>query len=161
MPATKKTKKLNKVKLKMRISWKNVIIYAFLILFTAFLFFGISQPSGTSFEDVKTVPLSQLISDVNKGKVSSIEVFPNKIQADENGTTVRSFKELDASVYQLFKDANVSLAKTKVVIKDDTTLNTWINIIGGILPVILMVAFFYFIFRQNHNRLTKQHMFWH
>ena len=148
MPATKKTKKLNKVKLKMRISWKNVIIYAFLILFTAFLFFGISQPSGTSFEDVKTVPLSQLISDVNKGKVSSIEVFPNKIQADENGTTVRSFKELDASVYQLFKDANVSLAKTKVVIKDDTTLNTWINIIGGILPVILMVAFFYFIFRQ-------------
>ncbi|HYM65045.1 MAG TPA: ATP-dependent zinc metalloprotease FtsH [Candidatus Sulfotelmatobacter sp.] len=149
MAGIKKPKRLKQVKVKMKFSWKNIIIYAFLILFTAFLFFGASQSSTTSFDqNVKTVPLSQLIGDVKSGKVSNINVFPNKIDATEKGITLESFKEVNADIYQLFKNANVPLDKTKVVIKDDTSLNNWISILSGILPVILMVAFFYFIFRQ-------------
>lgn len=133
----------------MKWSWKNIVIYAFLIIFTAFLFFGITQPTGTgTSEQSKTVPLSSIISDVKQGKVSSIEVYPNKIIAKEKNLIVESFKETNASVYQLFKDAGVDLGKTKVAVKDETTLNNWINILTGILPIILMVAFFYFIFRQ-------------
>jgi len=133
----------------MRLSWKNLIIYASLLIFMAFLFFGISQPGTTSLENTtKTVPLSQLISDVSKGKVSELNVYSNKIDAIEKTGTIESFKETSADVYQLFQNANVKLDKTKVVIKDDTTLNNWISVISGILPVILMVAFFYFIFRQ-------------
>lgn len=147
MASIKKPKKLRNFK--MKLSWKNITIYIFLIAFTAFLFFGVSQPGnlGTG-EATKTVPLSNLIADVKSGRASSIDVYPNKLIAKEKNTTVQSFKETDASVYQLFKDANVSLGKTKVVVKDETTLNNWIGIISGILPVILMVAFFYFIFRQ-------------
>lgn len=149
MASIKRPKKLKHVKVKMRFSWKNIIIYAFLVIFTAFLFFGVSQPSGTNFQNnVKTVPLSSLINDVKEGKVSLINVYPNKITATEKDVIVESFKEVNADVYQLFKNANVSLDKTKVVIKDDTTLNNWVNIISSILPIILMVAFFYFIFRQ-------------
>ena len=151
MPADiKKPKKFKQFKFKTRFSWKNIIIYAFLIIFTGFLLFGVSQPTGTSLESstVKTIPLSQLINDVKEGKVSSINVYSNKIDATEKAGTFESFKETDADVYQLFKNAGVTLNKTKVVIKDDTTLNTWINILSGVLPIVLMVAFFYFIFRQ-------------
>ena len=149
MAGVKKPKGLRQVKLKMKLSWKNIVIYAFLLIFTGFLFFGVNQQNPTSSSDnIKTVPLSQLISDVKQGKVSSIDVYPTKIDAKEKKVTIESFKETGASVYQLFKDANVNIGKTKVVIKDDTTLNNWINILSGVLPILLMVGFFYFIFRQ-------------
>lgn len=148
MASLRKPKKLKNVRVKMRFSWKNIVIYAALIIFTGFIFFGISSPSGTSLQDVKTIPLSQIINDVKQGKVSSMDIYPNKIQATEKSGQVESFKETDASVYQLFKDAGVNIDRTKVVIKDDTTLNNWINILSTVLPILLMVGFFYFIFRQ-------------
>jgi cell division protease FtsH len=146
----RKPKKFKQFKLKTKMSWKNIIIYAFLIIFTGFLLLGISQPNGTSLDssNAKTIPLSQLINDVKQGKVASINVYPNKIDAVEKQGTVESFKEVGSDAYQLFKNAGVSLDRTKVVVKDDSTLNTWINILSGALPIILMVAFFYFIFRQ-------------
>ena len=144
----KKIKHLKRIKVKMKFSWKNIIIYAFLILFTSFLFFGASQPSGKSLDSVKTVPISNIIEQVKQGKVSSIDVYPNKITATTKEGLIQSFKEVNADVYQLFKDAGVSLGSTKVVIKDDTTMNNWINILTSVLPILLMVAFFYFIFRQ-------------
>ena len=149
MAGVRRPKQLKSVKFKMKFAWKNIVIYAFLIIFTAFLFFGISSSSGPSLSPtVKTVPLSTLISDVKAGKVSSMDVYSNKIDATEKSTTVESFKEASSDVYQLFKNANVNLGKTKVVIKDDTTLNNWVNILGTALPLLLMVGFFYFIFRQ-------------
>ncbi|MCL5970739.1 MAG: ATP-dependent metallopeptidase FtsH/Yme1/Tma family protein, partial [Patescibacteria group bacterium] len=148
MAGIKRPKKLKYVKVKMKFSWKNIIIYAFLILFTSFLFFGASQPSGKSLDSVKTVPISNIIEQVKQGKVSSIDVYPNKITATTKEGLIQSFKEVNVDVYQLFKDAGVSLGSTKVVIKDDTTMNNWINILTSVLPILLMVAFFYFIFRQ-------------
>jgi len=146
---TKIKKPRNKnFKLKLNLSWKNLIIYAFLILFTGFLFMGIAAPSGNSTQTTKTVPLSQLIADVKQGKVSSIEVSSNKIDATEKSGIVEASKESTADVYQLFQNAGVKLDKTKVNIKDDTALNSWINILSGVLPILLMVGFFYFIFRQ-------------
>ena len=110
---------------------------------------GITQPNGTQVgQTTKTVPLSQLIQDVKQGKVSSMDVYSDKIDATEKSGIVEASKETTADVYQLFQNAGVKLDKTKVNVKDDTTLNTWINILGSVLPVILMVAFFYFIFRQ-------------
>ncbi len=149
MAAIKKPKKLKQVKVKMKFSWKNIVIYAFLLLFAAFIFMGLSQPSGSQpFAETKTVPLSQIISDVKAGKVTSITVDPNKITAAEKNQTLQSFKESSSNVYQLFKDAGVGLNNTKVVVNDETTINNWINLLSGVLPILLMVGFFYFIFRQ-------------
>jgi cell division protease FtsH len=144
----KKPKNLKSVKLKMNLSWKNLIIYAFLLLFVGFIFLGLNQSTGSFSQNTKTVPLSQIIADVKAGKVSSIDVLPNKLTVHEKAGDLQSFKEESSNIYQLFKDAGVPLDKTNVVITDETTLNNWINILSGILPVILMVAFFYFIFRQ-------------
>ncbi len=148
MPSIKKPTKLKKVKVKMKWSWKNIIIYAALIIFTGFIFLGAGSSNGTSLQQTKSVPLSTLIADVKEGKVSSMDVYPNKIQATEKSGVVESYKETGSDVYQLFKNAGVGLNKTKVVIKDDTTLNTWINILGTVVPTVLLIAFFYFIFRQ-------------
>jgi cell division protease FtsH len=148
MAAIKKPKKIRQVKFKMNLSWKNLIIYAFLVIFVGFIFFGITNPNDVSLENLKTVPLSQLINEVKAGKVSTINVYSNKIDAVGKSQTLESAKEVNADVYQMFKNAGVSLNKTNVVIKDDTSFNNLIGILGSVLPIVLMVAFFWFIFRQ-------------
>jgi cell division protease FtsH len=125
-------------------NWKNLLIYGFLFLFLAFLFMGINQP----LDQQKTVPLSQAIQDVKSGEVSEIEVHDNKLLLHRGDETVQAFKEPGSNVYTLFKDAGVPLDKTKVVINDKTVLNNWVNLLASILPILLMVGFFYFIFRQ-------------
>lgn len=134
----------NKKIIKVDLSWKNAIVYLFILVFALFSIFGFSQ----SFEPEKRVPISQVISDVKDGKVSQINVSDNKLTVVEKSGQLVSTKEVGANIYQLFKDAGVNLDKTKVVIKDDTGLNAWVNILSSVLPIVLMVAFFYFIFRQ-------------
>ena len=112
----KKPKKIRQLRFKLNLSWKNLIIYAFLILFTGFLFLGIAQPSTNQTQTTKTVPLSQLIQDVKQGKVTSLDVSANKIDATEETGIVEASKETTADVYQLFQNAGVKLDKTKVVI---------------------------------------------
>ncbi|MBI3070400.1 MAG: ATP-dependent zinc metalloprotease FtsH [Candidatus Levybacteria bacterium] len=136
------------VKLKITASWKNIFLYGFLLLFSLFLFLGFTQP----LEQLKTVPLSQVISEVKKGEVTQIAVLDNKLTiTTKKEEKVQSFKEPGSNLYQIFQDAGVSkeaLDKTNITIKDETGLNTWVNVLSAILPVALMVAFFYFLFRQ-------------
>ncbi len=104
---------------------------------------------NSGFESNQSVPLSQVVQDVRDGKVQSITVSDTKIQATEKGgKVVDTTKEANANVYTLFKDAGVSLDKTKVMVKDESSIGSWINLISSVLPILLMVAFFYFIFRQ-------------
>ncbi|MDO8621073.1 MAG: ATP-dependent zinc metalloprotease FtsH [Candidatus Levybacteria bacterium] len=152
MPANGKNNKNNKkhriVRVKVNLSWKNLFLYGFLALFLVFIFMGFAQQSITP---TQTVPLSKVISDVKEGKVSEISISDNKLTVTSSGKALESFKEPGSNMYQLFKDSGVSqdaINKTKVVIKDQAGLNSWINILSSILPIILMVAFFYFIFRQ-------------
>jgi cell division protease FtsH len=141
----KNNRKQKIVKVRIKTSWKNIIIYAFLFFFAMFIFTGIN---GQQSSDTKTIPLSQVLVDVKAGKVTQIEITDNKLVLKEGDATFQSFKETGANVYQIFKDAGVSLDKTKIIIKDETGLNGWLNLISSALPVLLMVAFFYFIFRQ-------------
>ena len=137
-------KKQKIFKVKLNTSWKNIFLYGFLVIIAGFLFLSATAP----LEQINTVPLSQIMSDVREGKVKEIVILDNKLTVKEQDKTVQTFKEPGANVYQLFKDAGVSLDKTKVLVKDETGLNSWINILSSVLPIILMVAFFYFIFRQ-------------
>lgn len=140
-------KKNKPIKFKVNTSWKNIILYGFLILFSLILFGALSSP----MDNGKTVPLSQVIQDVKDGEVKEIVVNGDKLQVTkENGEKVQTTKEPSADVYSLFNDAGASLRNSdvNVVIKDQAGMNNWVNLIGAILPVLLMVGFFYFIFRQ-------------
>lgn len=140
-----KNNKNKMVKVKIDLSWKNLLLYGFLILFGLFIFMGFDQ----SMNETQSVPLSQVISEVKKGNVSEINVVNNKLSiTKKDGSKVDSFKEPGANIYQLFSDAGVNLNNTKVVVKDDSSFNNWVGILSAVLPVALMVAFFYFIFRQ-------------
>jgi len=137
-----------KIRPKVKTSWKSIVIYALLFLFLAFLFIGFNQSSITQTQ-VKTVPVSQIVNDVKNKKVAELDIDGTKITAKEKGNVqLQAFKEQNSDLYQLFKDAGVSLGSTKVVVQDDTAFNNWVGILSSVLPIALMVLFFYFIFRQ-------------
>ncbi|MDO8658107.1 MAG: ATP-dependent zinc metalloprotease FtsH [Candidatus Levybacteria bacterium] len=147
----KNGKKLSKqqkiIKVKMNFSWKNILLYGFLLFFVAFLFMGFTQ----TFEETKAIPLSQVITEVKKGNVKQILVVDNKLTVTTKDGVEKSFKEPGSNVYQIFKDAGVpsdKIDKANITVKDQTGLSNWLTIVSSILPVILMVAFFYFLFRQ-------------
>ena len=140
----KKNGKRKIVKVKFNFSWKNIFLYGFLLLFLMFLFAGLNQ----SAEDAKTVSLSQVIQDVKQGKVQQITVEDTKLTVKEGNKTVISTKEPTSDVYTLFRNAGVPLNTTKVTVKDNSGIGNWINLVSSILPIVLMIAFFYFIFRQ-------------
>jgi len=140
----KNTPKKKIVKVKVNLSWKIIFLYGFLAIFGLFVMMGFL----TSLEDPNTVAYTQILNDVKNGKVQEIDVTDTKITAKEGSKTVYAYKETNATIDSLFKNAGIPLDKTKVIVKDQTGVTNWVNIISSILPIILMVAFFYFIFRQ-------------
>jgi cell division protease FtsH len=142
------------VKFKQRFSWKNLILYFFLVVFALFFFSAFASP----YQEVPNVPISTIISDVKSGQVSQIDVNASKLTVTKkDGTKVQSNMEDTTDVYTLFKDANVSLSGTKVTVEDQTGITDWINITSAVLPVLLMIVFFYFIFRQARG--TQESIF--
>lgn len=143
------------VKIKARFSWKNFFLYGFLILFSLFVFSALSAP----YEDRQKVSLSQIMKDVKQGKVEKIQDAGDRIIATEKDKSIAADKPANTNVYTLFKDAGVPLNPEKVEVssKNDSTVNNWINILASILPVILMIGFFYFIFRQARG--TQESIF--
>ncbi len=141
-------------KVKPKFSWKNFILYSLLVIFSLFVFSALTS----SYTDTKTVPLSQVITEVKKGQVSQIAVNGDKLTVTKkDGSTFQAVKEPGSNVYTIFKDAGISVGDAKVTVKDEAGLNSWINIASAVLPVVLMIAFFYFIFRQARG--TQESIF--
>jgi len=142
------------VRFKQKFSWKNLLLYFILVIFALFFFSAFTSP----YDNNQTVPISTVITDVKKGNVSQIEVTSgNVVVTEKNGNKIQANKEQTTDVYTLFKDAGVSLDNTKVTVKDETGVANWINITSALLPVLLMIAFFYFIFRQARG--TQESIF--
>ena len=144
------------VKFKTKFSWKNLLLYFVLIIFLLFFFSVFTSP----YEDIKNVPLSTVIDQVKLNKVNRIDVSSDKlIVTEKDGSKIQADKEPAANVYTLFKDAGTNLdpKKVNINIKNDTATSNWINITGAVLPVLLMIGFFYFIFRQARG--TQESIF--
>lgn len=135
-------------KRKFRFGLKDLFLYGFLFLFLLFLTIGLGDFSNTA-SDQPTIPLSQVINDVKSEKVKEIVVNDARLEINykDNKKSV-SRKETGVSMYSILSDSKVDTSKVKITIKDASGLNTWIGIISTFLPVILIIGFFYFIFRQ-------------
>lgn len=148
-PTKNKNSKLG-MKFKFQPSWKNIFLYGFLILISLFAFTALSTP----YEEGKKVSISDVIADVKNGKVKQILVNGDSLTVTEKDRTVIAKKEPQSDIYALFDSAGVPLDPkiVKVSVKDEGGLGGWVNILTAILPVALMIAFFYFIFRQARGQ---------
>lgn len=136
-----------KFKMGFSFSWKDIILYGFLFFFLVFLTIGIGDVN--QMNNPKSVPISQVVQDIRSKKVSSISVSDTKITVNyKNGKKAESIKEAATSIYDILKNSNIDPSTVKIEVKDEAGATAWVNIITSFLPVILMIAFFFFLFRQ-------------
>lgn len=140
-------KSSKKQKSRFKVTWKDLILYGFLLFFFLLFTFGLNGFTGMS--QPENVSLSKVIQDVQDERVSSIEVSGTELNITyEDGTEAVSTKEPNASIYEVLSNAGVDPTSVNIEIRDQGGLNTWIGLLGSLLPVLLLVGFFYFIMRQ-------------
>lgn len=139
----KKSKKI--FQLNMKVNFKNVIVGLF-VLFFVFSFLG-SLSSQSSLGNTK--PLSTVVSDVRDGKVKIIEVEDSKLSVErKDGTKYVSTKESQDSMYAVLEKSGVDPKTVEITIKDLSMGQIWMSLLSNVLPLILTVVFFLFLFRQ-------------
>lgn len=134
-------------KIGFKFGWRDLILYGFLFFFLLFVLIGIgdysSSPAPTE------IPISKLVQDIKSKKIDQLNVSDAKIDIKyKDGKSAVSKKEPNVSLFEVLKNSEIDPSSIKINVKDDAALNTWISIASSVLPVVLIIAFFYFIFRQ-------------
>ena len=146
LPAGRQGKKQFQFKLKLNL-W--TIALTFLVIFfvipgiiAAFQTFG-----NSSKEDV-----SQLLTDIKGGKVDKITVDSTKLTVTyKDGSVKLSTKEDGESFSDLLKNAGIDPASVKYDVIDQSLSKVVGDVLGIVLPILLMVGFFYFILRAQNK----------
>ncbi len=140
----KETSKVREFKLNLNI--RTIFIVIFVGLFFFFMFRSISN------EVKKAVPeksITTVVKEIKEGKVNKIEVIDNKIllyyKDDKLGIT---YKEPEESFLKTLRDSGVNTEKINISVKDTQASAGLIAVLSNLIPTILMVAFFVFLFRQ-------------
>lgn len=125
---------------------KNVFIILFIFFFLVLAFSSISKELNQVLPEK---PITSIVKDIKDKKVKKVEVIDNKIIVYYNDNKLAvSYKESSGSFITILKDSEVNPDNVDITIKDTQGSVGLVSLISNILPTILMVAFFVFLFRQ-------------
>jgi cell division protease FtsH len=131
--------------------WNNIVrlsLFWAILVFSVLAVIAITTPSN----DLKSVPISDVIKRANDGKISKIEIQGNDLKVTPKGETKpteKSVKEAGSSITEQGLDQN----KTEVtIVPPSETGNTIWNLAIIIIPVLIIVAFFMFMMRQAQGQ---------
>lgn len=125
--------------------WRGVLIYAVLALIGMFLVFNFFVQPQVAQE----VPLSQVISDIKLGNVEKIEIDgPKLIVQLKDEKVVQSRKEENEVFTETLRTANIDPSQVQISVRDRSVGQAWFTLLTTFLPIVLIAAFFFFIFRQ-------------
>lgn len=146
----KPEKKIRRFEVNLNLSWlpSKLMVYLLLgLLFVPFLFSFFTKAQ----ED--TITLSQVVNDINAEQVKKIEVQGpqlNVVYKDDKVKIAR--KEDGQAALQVLESSGIDLTQINVEVKDLNFFQVGIPLlINVLLPIILMIVFFYFIFRQTRG----------
>lgn len=123
---------------------KNIFI-GLLVAFLLFSMFANVNQGAI----VNEKPLSVVFADIKAGTVERITIEESKLTiAYKDGATFVSHKEPQESLFRLMESAGVDSKAVEIKIKDLSVGQLWLGIISNVLPLVLTVLFFLFLFRQ-------------
>src|SRR3989344_5644615 len=125
---------------------KGVAVYVLIALASLFFFYSFSEKP----EPQNLVPISQIIYDIKDQKIEKITLEKDRVTAKlkNEDKNISARKEEGESIYKILESSGVDPKTVTIEIKDTSMQDAWMGILGALLPVILMVVLFFFIFRQ-------------
>ncbi len=126
---------------------KNIFIIFFVIVFLVYGFNSITKEMG-QIEPEKSI--TAVIADIKNNKVKKVEVIDNKLFTYYKDDKIAvSYKESSDSFLKTLRDSGITSDNgVQIIVKDTQGASMIANILWNIVPTILMVAFFIFLFRQ-------------
>lgn len=142
--------KKRKVEMQFNFNLKRMLIW-FLILML-FLPAVIRIWDDMTGMDEKT--LTQLVDDVKNEKVEKIEVTGNRMLIDykDNDQQVLVVKQPDESLTGTFQDYGVDPSTVNIVAKDQSSGQVWFELLGILLPVIIVGGLFFMMLKQARGQ---------
>ena len=133
---------------KLKINLWKILIVVFLIVFFAPFILSIAQISTMN----QKVEIAQVLRDVQDGKIEEIQVQGEKLLLTYNdGSTRVSTKEPGESFAELLDKAKINPSSVNFTVVDQSFAKTVGDILGVLLPLALMAAFFFFIIRAQNR----------
>ncbi|OGM27071.1 cell division protein FtsH [Candidatus Woesebacteria bacterium RIFCSPHIGHO2_02_FULL_38_9] len=141
-----KAKKGFELKLKINL-WK-IVIAGLIIVFLAPFFLALVQ---TQIDNSK-VDLPQVLEDIRADKIDLVSVQDNKLIVNyKDGSIKISTKEPGISFFEILDRAKIDPSKVKYEISDRIISKAIGDILGFVLPLAVMAAFFFFILRAQNK----------
>lgn len=118
------------------------LIVVLLVLAAAYTFFN--QPTPP-----QKITVSQVADEIKSNQVKSISVVGQNITITKNdGSQQTSEIGSNQQITTTLKDLGADPTKVQIDIKDASDNSFWILILTNVLPLLLIVGFFYFMLRQ-------------
>ncbi|NOZ72059.1 MAG: ATP-dependent zinc metalloprotease FtsH [Chloroflexi bacterium] len=134
-------------------SFRNGLVYLILLaLLGAFLFTSISRNSS-SLNEVKITDMNVIANQIKSGEIKAIQVKGDELEIHykNNDKIGRARKESGVSLTETLIGLGVSpevLQTVAITFSPPSRWENWGVILGTILPIVLIGAFFFFIMRQ-------------
>ena len=133
------------------------IFFALLILL---IISGIFTLYNSPLEKIKEIPLSEVVSQINEGKIAKIVVEENDLNIElKDGTKEKSRKEKETSLTQSLMNYELNQEKFKEInleIKQPSGFLVWASaILPFLIPLIFIALFLWFMFHQAQKGQTQ------
>jgi cell division protease FtsH len=124
------------------------------LLLGAAIFFFVVIPLFTSYSTVAVdkgkVELSQAVNDIKDGKVEKVVVENDNLVITYKDSSVKmASKESGETFTDLLQKSGIDPTKVKYTVLDQTLIKAVGSVLGIVLPLVLMAAFFFFIIKAQ------------
>lgn len=142
-----KPKKSKRVEIRLKLSLSRIILAViFFIFFFPFIL------SLFNFGGETKVDTSQMLNDIKEGKIKEVSVQDDKLLLTYNDGSIKTAtKESTESFADLLDKEKIEPSSVKYSVVDQSISKAVINVLGILLPVILMAALFYFLIRAQNR----------
>ena len=122
---------------------KNVLLG-----FSSHLSYSPCSEPGDKVSNLVEKPLSTVIADVKGGKIDKIEIERKPLTINyKDGTKIYFPQRAAESLLKVF-EGGVDPKAVEIKVKDLSPGAMWMGIVSNVLPLVLTVVFFLFLFRQ-------------
>ena len=142
-PEPKPGKKQPNIKLEINI--RTLFIIVFFALFGFTVFYGNQEYNRVANEK----SIDEIVASIKSGDVKQIERSGSSITAVyKNGKTATAKKETEDSFRQILKDSGINPNKVNLIVRTNEETSLLSSFIVNVIPTLLIIVFFVFIFRQ-------------
>lgn len=132
----------------MNINWRGALVYLLILVAAGALILGVF-PTNERQEEIS---ISQLVADINEGKVDAVTVKNDGLEVtyrDESVVTSRKEDEVDVTETLVAMGVDSSaLDQVDIQVETPSPWGKWMAILGSFLPFILLAVLFMFLMRQ-------------